>query len=733
MKKLSQLFLPILLVALILVNANAQNGNKELTLPEIFTARKFSGESLRGVHWMKDGKTFLYNQFDREAKTTDFMEYNVATGKRNLFLSGQDLSGKNGKKPFRFKNNIWSPDENYILFTETLPARRVKTGGNFYLYDVKSKELRKLTDTSEQQVNVKFAPDGKSIAFVRANNLMTMDLATGEEKQLTFDGQEHVLNGHFDWVYEEEFGIIEGWQWSPDGQHIAYWQIDERRVPEFDIVHYDSLHLNWNRMRYPKAGDPNSIVKIGVVNVKTGKNVWMDLGPDDDIYIPRIKWLPRGSQLTLLRLNRLQNKVEMLLGDVTTGSTKVIFTDTDEKWLDIDDDLTFLKKSNQFLWTSERDGYKHIYLYDMTGKLVRQVTKGAWEVRNIVAVDEKRQRIYFMATEKSPLENHLYRVDFKGRHFKRLSQTPGWHRVNFSPTFDTYIDYFSQAGVPTKVGLFTKDGKLKAMLVENAMEVLQQYALRKPEFFSFKTSDGVDLNGYMIKPVNFDANKQYPVLMYVYGGPGSQTVRNGWGGSRYLWFELLAEKGYLIASVDNRGTGARGAKFKKITYKNLGHWEVHDQIEAARYLGSLPYVDKDRIGIFGWSYGGYMSSSCLFKGHDVFKTAIAVAPVTHWKFYDSIYTERYMQTPRLNPEGYENSAPLKYAKDLTGNFLLIHGTADDNVHFQNSVDLVNELIAHNKQFQTMYYPGRYHGIRSRSKYTQEHIFTMMTNFLLEKL
>ncbi|RMD92545.1 MAG: S9 family peptidase, partial [Calditrichaeota bacterium] len=711
----------------------AQEAKKDFTVAEIYNSTKFFGESLQGVHWSKSGKYFYYIERDKETRTRNFMKYDIATGKRSLFLAGKDIKLPGKEEPFRFQHAIWSPDESHLLFTETLPARRIKTGGNFYLFDIQTKKLKQLTNTDQKQVNVQFSPDGKAIAFVRNNNLFYMDLESGEEKQLTFDGQEHVLNGHFDWVYEEEFSIIVGWQWSPDGHYIAYWHLDERRVPEFNIVQYDSLHLNWNRMRYPKAGDPNSIVKIGVVDVRTGKNIWMDIGKNDDIYIPRIKWFPTGDRLAILRLNRLQNKGEILVGDIKTGHTEIIFTESDSAWLEVENQFViFVNKGKQFLWTSERDGFNHIYLYDITRKSLRQLTRGKWEVRSIVDVDEKRHRIYFTATKDSPLENHLYSIDFKGKKLRKLTRTPGWHSVDFSPTHDYYIDRFSQADTPTKVGLFSREGKLKAMLVENPMTVLKEYRRNPTEFFSFKTSDGVTLNGWMIKPLDFDESKQYPVLMYVYGGPGSQTVVNRWRGSLYLWFELLAQKGYLVASVDGRGTGARGAAFKKVTYKNLGYWETHDQIEAAKYLASLPYVDKNRIGIFGWSYGGYMSSLCLFKGNDVFKTAVAVAPVTHWKFYDTIYTERYMQTPQLNPEGYEKSAPLTYAKDLKGNYLVIHGTSDDNVHFQNTVALVNELIAHKKQFQTMFYPGRYHGIR-RGKNTREHLFTLITNFLLKNL
>ncbi|NIR51391.1 S9 family peptidase, partial [candidate division KSB1 bacterium] len=433
-------------------------------------------------------------------------------------------------------------------------------------------------------------------------------------------------------------------------------------------------------------------------------------------------------RLAMLRLNRLQNKVEILVGDITTGETKVIFTETDERWLEIEDgDWHFLKKQPRFIWTSERDGYNHIYLYDSNGELVRQITKGNWVVRRVVAVEEEKERIYFTATKKSPLENHLYRIGFDGTGLTRISQSPGWHSIEFSPTHETYIDHFSAADTPTKVGLFTSEGERIDILVENKLG-LKDYEFSPPEFFSFETTDGISLNAWMIKPADFDQTQKYPVLMYVYGGPGSQTVRNSWGRGG-LWYQLLAQKGYIVTSVDNRGTGGRGAEFKKMTYKNLGHWEVHDQIEAAEYFGSLSYIDKERIGIFGWSYGGYMASFCLFKGNDVFKMAISGAPVTHWRFYDTIYTERYMQTPQLNPKGYEGSAPLNYTKNLQGKLLLIHGTADDNVHFQNSVKLVEELVKHNKQFQTMYYPGEYHGVRQGKL----HLYTMMTDFILKNL
>jgi dipeptidyl-peptidase-4 len=451
------------------------------------------------------------------------------------------------------------------------------------------------------------------------------------------------------------------------------------------------------------------------------------------MYIPRLAWLPKGNKLAIQRMNRLQNQNELLIADAATGKTSVILTETDKHWVEVHDDWFFLSKSDRFLWASERDGYNHIYLFGLDGKLIRQLTKGHWDVVGITAVDEASQRVYFMASEASPLENHLYSVDFNGKNFKRITKTPGWHEIEFSPDYKHYLDTYSQINSPPKIGLFTNRGELKKVIVENKQEALNEYRLSSYEFFNFTTSDGVQLNGYLLKPPDFDPNKTYPVLMYVYGGPGSQTVQNRWGGRRGLWFQMLAQHGYIVASVDNRGTGARGADFKKITYKNLGQWEVNDQIEAAKYLGSLSFVDQNRIGIFGWSYGGFMAALCLFKGNDVFKSAISVAPVTHWKFYDTIYTERYMQTPQLNPDGYNSTGPIHFAKEMKGHLLLIHGTADDNVHFQNSAALVDELIKHNKQFQTMFYPGRYHGIREGAKNTQEHVYTLMTNFLLEKL
>jgi dipeptidyl-peptidase-4 len=639
------------------------------------------------------------------------------------------------KAPYKscnFTNALWSHNGQYILFTEDLRARDIKSGGNFLLYNDEREDLKKLTDSEEFQLNIRFSPDDEKIGFVRSNNLFFMDVKDNRERQLTFDGNEFVRNGHFDWVYEEEFEIIEGWRWSPDSKWIAFWQIDEQDVSQYSITEYDSLYLNWNHMRYPESGGANAGVRIGVVNINTGEIVWMDTGRDKDIYIPRIYWMPDSKRLIIIRLNRSQNMLEILLADIISGDTKIIFKETDARWLEITDDFTVVNEGEHFLWTSEKDGYRHIYMVQVKGDPVTQVTEGKWEVRSIVAVDDEKQYIYFTGAKKSPVENHLYRIDFNGKNLYQLTNRPGWHTINMSPDCNYYIDTYSGFSILPVIYICDADGRELMNLLKEASSALSEYKLAPVEFSAIRTEDGIDLNSWVIKPVDFSSKKKYPLLMFVYGGPASQTVVNKWHNFN-LWHQYFAQNGYIVACVDNRGTGGKGAEFKKYVYKKLGHFEVIDQIAAVNYFTQSEYIDKKRIGIWGWSYGGYMSTLCLFKGNDVFKTAVAVAPVTSWRFYDTIYTERYMQTPKLNPDGYAKSAPLKYAKDLEGNYLIIHGTSDDNVHFQNTVVLVEELIRQNKQFQTMFYPGRYHSIRKKTTNTREHLLTLVSGFIFENL
>ena len=725
--------------------AHAQERTKEFTVEDIYASRKFSSDRFRSMRWIEKGRASSYLETDSTTKATDIWRYDIGDGSTGKLVAGTDLKLPGAAEPIDVKNYIFSPDEKKILFTGTLTARSLKTGGNFYLWDREKKALTQLTDTEDPQINVKFSPDGLKIGFVRNDNLFVLDLETGHETQLTVDGGAHVLNGHFDWVYEEEFGIIDGWQWSPDSRRIAFWQLDEERVPEFPIIDFLPLHQKTETMRYPKAGDPNSIVRIGVVGVQTeaaatdhgpGRSVrWLDIGaPADsnqDVYIPRIGWTKDPVTLSVQRLNRLQDTLDLMLFDVVTGASRVILTETSATWVEVRDDLQFMEKSKTFLWSSERDGYRHLYLYDLDGGLLRQLTKGGWDVDNVAGADEGNGVVYFTAGVSSPMDRDLFSVKLDGTGFRQITKEPGSHSVNFSPDFSTYRESYSDANTPTRTALFRSDGTLIRVLSDGRIAALDEYVISPKTFFSFTTSDGVALNGWMIKPHDFDPMKKYPVLMYVYGGPGSQTVRNSWGGADYFWYQMLAQKGYAIASVDNRGTGARGRAFKNVTYKNLGKWETNDQVEAARYLAGLSYVDSSRIGIWGWSYGGYMTLMAMTVGADVFSAGVSVAPVSNWKFYDTIYTERYMQTPSLNPDGYAASAPTGHAGELKGKLLEIHGTADDNVHWQNTVTMVGELIKAGKQFETAFYPGGRHGIAGGEARAQ--LFTKITNFILTNL
>jgi len=714
------------------VQLSAQGITKRWTIDDVF-APKFSTKSLSGIQWMEGGRKFSYLDVDTTTKQRNLYSYNIADGERDLVLDASLLVAKAGEKAMRIGSYEWSADGENILVTGTLMARRTKTGGSFGIFNSKTKSFRMLSDTSAEQAIIKLSPDGKKIGFVRANNLFEMDIASGKETQLTFDGSDNILNGRFDWVYEEEFSIIDGWQWSPDSKRIAFWRLDQSAVPAFPLVRYSEkdAHAEVETMRYPKAGDPNSLVQIGVVGVEDKKMLWLNLGTNPDIYIPRIQWTKDPNILSMQRLNRGQDTLELMLANVSNGSMKTILTETDSAWLDVErDDLTFLKRSKQFVWVSFRDGYTHVYLYTLDGKLERQITKGAWDVTDVLGVDEEKSMVYFIAAKESPLERHLYSIKMNGTGLKRLSQEAGWHSAWLSPDTRTLIDSYSSALQPTQMWVKRTDGSSIAPLLQNSFDAWSGLPVTQHSFFTFKTPDGLELNGYMLKPADFDPTKKYPVLMFVYGS-GGQTVTNRWGGRNYLWYQLLAERGYIIVSVDGRGTDARGKKFRQTSFRQLGLPETKDQIEAAKYLVSLSYVDASRIGIWGWSGGGYHTLMAMTYGADYFKTGIAVAAVTNFKFYDTIWTERYMDTPQSNPEGYKNTSPITYASKLKGNLLIVHGTTDDNVHWQNSIAFIDELIRNNKQFETLFYPGRAHGISDAA--AQKHLFTKMTSFILEKL
>ena len=707
-----------------------------LTLEDIWAKPTFRAAAVPGFNWMNDGR--YYSALENGG----LVQHEVTTGKAmQTLVAASALQVAGADKPLDVDGYSFNKNEQKILFTTaTEPIYRRSARATYYVFDQGTKKLTPLS-TGGKQGYATFSPDGSRVAFTRDNNVFVTDLATMKEIAITTNGvKNNLINGSADWVYEEEFGFAQGFFWSPDSKQIAFYTFDESQVPEYDMQEWGSLYPKENRFKYPKAGEKNSVVSVSSYDVASARTTKMDVGPVVDQYIPRVQWTQVPNTLSIQRLNRLQNKLEILHGDATTGKTQVVLTDTNPAYVEINDDLNYLPGGKQFLFTSEKDGYQHLYLHDMSGRQVRQLTRGNWEISAINGFNPKTGFVYYTSTEGSALQRHLYRINLQGTGKRRISDADnGLDVVNMSPDTKYFLNSHSSAGVPAVVSLHEgATGKLVKTLEDNTKlkQTLTQYDLGKQEFFTFKTAEGVDLNAYMIKPANFDPAKKYPVLMYVYGGPSfgsgsTQTVLDNYGGANYLWHQMLAEKGYLVVSVENRGTSGRGAAFRKATYANLGKLETIDQGEGAKYLATLPFVDKSRIGIWGWSYGGYMTSLAMTKNADLFKMGIAVAPVTNWRYYDTVYTERYLKTPQENPGGYDDNSPVQFAQNLKGKFLLVHGTGDDNVHFQNSIAFVDALIKANKDYQTLYYPNRNHGIGGGN--TRLHLYRQMTNFVTQNL
>ena len=585
-----------------------------------------------------------------------------------------------------------------------------------------------------------FSPDGSKVAFVKDNNLYLYDIATATSKAITTDGKwNFIINGNCDWVYEEEFEFTQAYQWSPKGTYIAYYRFDESNVKEYNLTIYDNQYNKDYRYKYPKAGDDNSKVEIHIYNVATGQDVKAQY-EQGDIYIPRIKWTLDDNSLVVFWMNRHQDNLKLLLTNAQTGVANQLYEEKNKYYVEINDDWWFLKDGKNFLFTSEMNGFRHLYLYSLDGKTKTQLTKGNFEITDVNGVDEKNKIIYYTIAWPTPMDRTVFATDFSGSKPQQLTTGTGWHRIVFNDAFTQFYDYFSDLNTPQTVRSYDiAKNKKKEIVVKQGKVVndnsklrskMEEYALGKAEFIRVPNSKGDTLNGWILKPVNFESNKKYPVLFCNYGGPGSQQVANRFGTVSF-WQQMLAEKGYIVVSVDNTGTGFRGEEFKKKTYLQLGKLEIEDQIDAAKYLGTLSYVDKDNIGHWGWSYGGFMSSLAITKGADVFKAAIAVAPVTSWRFYDNIYTERYMRTPKENQKGYDENAPLNYVDKIKGKFLIIHGTADDNVHFQNSVQMIEAMVQKNINFESAYYPNKNHGIFGGN--TTYHLWSKMTNWLYQNL
>lgn len=716
-------------IALFLLTGFLSVAQQKISVEEIFTGA-FRAKAMDELQSLKNTNQYTVLNSDRASKSQQIDLFDFATLQKVATL----IDTKNipalvdGIDSFTF-----SKDEKQILIANnTNPIFRHSFTADYYLYDIRTKEITKLLDQVQEPT---FSPDGTKIGYARANDLFVLDLITKKTTQITTDGKKNaIINGITDWVYEEEFAFVRAFDWSADSKKLAYIRFDESEVPEFSMnIYKKDLYPTVETFKYPKAGEKNASVSLFVYDIISTTSKAINLGNYSDFYIARMKWTNDANVLSAQVLNRHQDNLDLIFIDGTTGIAKVVMNEKDAAYVDVTDNLTFLK-DNSYIWTSEKDGYNHIYLYDKTGKLKNQVTKGNWEVTSYYGFDEKAKTVYFQSTENGSMVRDVYKISLDGKNKVKLSQQIGTNAATFSPNFDNLINTYSSASSPPIYSLNnSKDGKQIKGIVDNTLlsEKLKKYNLPTKEFFELTTEKGNKLNAWIIKPKDFDASKKYPVFMYQYSGPGSQQVANDWLDTNDMWFMMLSQQGYITVCVDGRGTGFKGATFKKMTQKELGKYEVEDQIDAAKVIGNYSYVDKTRIGIFGWSYGGFMASNCILKGADVFKMAIAVAPVTNWRFYDSIYTERYMQTPQENASGYDTNSPINFAEKLKGNFLLIHGTADDNVHFQNSMQFIEALVQANKQFDWAIYPDKNHGIYGGK--TRIQLFNKMTNFIKEKL
>jgi dipeptidyl-peptidase-4 len=701
-----------LLLALLFLPLLATAQKKQITLEDIYKNGTFRGENVPGF----------------------------ADTPLDSFINIKDVSDENGKQLNTADYTMSEDRKRFIFFTGRESIYRRSSKANAYLFDAISKRTIRLNE--DKIMHVTFSPDGSKIAYVKDNNLYLYDIPTGHARAITTDGKwNEIINGNCDWVYEEEFGFSRAYQWSPKGNYIAYYRFDESKVKEYEFTVFDNAYNKQYSYKYPKAGEDNSKVEIHIYNVSTNQDVKAQYD-QGDIYIPRIKWEQDDNTLVVFWMNRHQDNLKLLSTNAQTGASSLLYEEKNKYYIDIDDDWWFLKDRKNFLFASEMNGFRHLYLYSLDGKNKMQVTKGSYEVTDVNGVDEKNKMIYYTIAYPTPMDRTVFATDFAGKKVIQLTKEQGFHRVAFNNDFTRFYDYYSTINTPQVVTEYSISWNKKKELIPATIKVinknskltmkLRDYEIGKVEFIRVPNSKGDTLNGWMLKPANFDPLKKYPVLFCNYGGPGSQQVANRFGAVS-MWHQLLAERGFIVVSVDNTGTGFRGEEFKKKTYLQLGKFEIEDQIDAAKWLSKLSYVDTNNIGHWGWSYGGFMSSLAITKGADVFDAAVAVAPVTSWRYYDNIYTERYMHTPQENPKGYDDNSPINFTDRIKGKYLIIHGTADDNVHFQNSVQMIKALVKSNIDFESAYYPDKNHGISGSSDNTSFHLWSKMTNWILENM
>jgi len=732
------------------VPANAQTqesqvGSKAITVERLYSAPSLQGQLTEGIEWSPDGARFSYIERKGTGKDSalELWTMDASTGERKVLVNAEVLKAvtqpekvqniqATGLGRVQADNYQWAPDGNSLLFV----------GGNsLVMLDLRTMKPKSVLSSEKDIEDPRFSPDGKWLAFVRNFNLEVTNIATGETKALTTGGGEELLKGKLDWVYPEELDAVTAYWWSPDSSKIAYYQMDERPVTRYPIMDMSSPLGAMEFTRFPQAGEPNPIVRVGVVPVTGGETKWMDTGANTDAYLPRVMWLRDSRRISIQRLNRAQTRLDLLFCDASTGVAQAILAESDKYWVNLGDDLYFFADAKRFLWSSERTGFRHYYLYDLAGKQLEQLTSGDWQLSGVggfgpgteshPVVDEKNDYIYFLSNKDNAIESQLFRVSLRDKSITRITREAGTHSVAISPAANTFVDTFSTAIIPPRQDLYRMDGSRAAIINENKVPELAEYHISPVEFSSTSASDGTKLYLRIMKPPNFDPARKYPVLIFTYGGPHAQLVTNAWDPS-LLWDESVAAKGYIIFSLDNRGSYGRGHAFETPVYHQFGKVELEDQLAGVKYLKSLGYVDGSRIGIWGWSYGGYMTLYSLFNAPDVFKAGIAVAPVSDWKLYDTIYTERYMGTPQNNADGYKNSSPVNQASRLKGRLMLAHGTGDDNVHFANTSEVINQLIeGGHYPARLMIFPGRGHPIGDPPARIQ--LFDGIMQFILDNL
>jgi dipeptidyl-peptidase 4 len=717
-------------------------GSKTLTVERIYSAPSLNGYLTEGIEWTPDSKRVSY--FGRGRSGVEMWTTDVATGQNKILVKADvlesamppektDVIQSTGLGRVQAENYLWSPSGNSLLFIG---------GSSLVLLDLNTMTPRTLVSVASQIDDPKFSPDGQWVSFVRDSNLWAVNVATGSAKPLTTGGSEEILKGQLDWVYPEELGTSTAYWWSPDSSKVAFYQMDERPVTRYPIVDMSSPVGAVQYMRYPQAGEANPIVQVGVVSIESGETKRMDTGASTDIYLARVQWLPDSRRVAIERLDRAQKNLDLLLCDAASGASTTLVTETDKYWINIADDLYFFSDNKRFLWSSERTGFRHYYLYDLSGHQLDQLTSGDWQITgnggfgpgasSHPAVDEAHGFIYFLSNKDDVRDAQLYRLSLADKSITRITRDAGWHDPLIAPDALAFVDTYSNAMTPPRQDLYRMDGSRAAVINEDPVPDLDVYALSPVEFLNLAATDGTKLYAKMIKPPDFDPARKYPVLINVYGGPQDQEVQNEWGSSDFLWFEMMAEKGYIVFTLDNRGSDRRGHAFEAPIYHQFGKVELKDQLTGVKYLKSLPYVDGSRIGIWGWSYGGMMVLDALFNAPDVFKAGVAVAPVSDWRLYDTIYTERYMGRPQDNIDGYRDSSPVHQVGQLRGKLMLAHGTGDDNVHFANTSELINELIlAGTYPDDLMILPGRGHGMSDWRARVQ--LYRRITDFLLRNL